>query len=161
MQTAPHWLKVLRQGHVAEAIQGSEGVTDIFFFRWSMGSRCNTIVNYNLYWVTHIRVSKYAYISSDNGLSPVRCHYWNQYSRIVNWTHGETVQWNLNKIHWIYWRNEREHVVCKMAAILSRPHCVNTTHFVPDYDQFLPWAILRVNNIIIPKLHYVLHDNFV
>ena len=66
--------------------------------------------------VTHISVSQLITIVSDNGL-------WN----IVIWTRGKKFQWNLNRNLYIFIQeNAFENVVWKMAAILSRPQCVNT-----------------------------------
>ena len=48
---------------------------------------------------------------------------------IVNWTPGNRIQWNLNRNSYIFIQeNALENVVWKMAAILSRPQCVNFGH---------------------------------
>ena len=54
-------------------------------------------------------------------------HYPNQCWLIVNWTPESIFQWNLdwNSIIFIQ-ENAFENISCKMAAILSRPECVNT-----------------------------------
>ena len=53
-------------------------------------------------------------------------HYLNQCSNIVNWTLRNNLQWNLNRISFIFIQeNVFENVVCKMAIISSRPQCVN------------------------------------
>ena len=58
----------------------------------------------------------------------VPSHYLNQCWNIVNWTLGNKLQWNLNRISNIFIQeNEFENVVWKMAAILSRPQCVKLT----------------------------------
>ena len=78
--------------------------------------------------VTHICISKITIIGSDNGLSPwtAPSHYLNQCWNIVNWTLGNKLQWNLNRNLYIFIQeNPLENVVWKMAAILSRPQCVN------------------------------------
>ena len=83
--------------------------------------------------VTHMCVSSLTIIGSDNGLSPVwlvACpapsHYLNQCWIIVNWTIGNKFQWNLNRNWYIFSQeNAFQNVVWKMAAILSRPHCVD------------------------------------
>ena len=53
-------------------------------------------------------------------------HYLDQCWIIVNWTLGNRLQWNLNWNSSIFIQeNTFESVVCEMAAILSRPQCVN------------------------------------
>ena len=76
--------------------------------------------------VTHLCVSKLNIIGSDNGLSPLYSHYLNQCWNIVNWDPGNKLQWNINQNSWIFIKeNPSQNVVWKMAAILSRPQCVN------------------------------------
>ena len=68
-------------------------------------------------------------IVSDDGLSLGRhqAHYRKQCWNIVNWTLRNKLQWNLNRNSYIFiHENAFENVVWKMAAILSRPQCVNT-----------------------------------
>ena len=80
--------------------------------------------------VTHICVSKLTIIGSDKWLVawPAPSHYLNQCRYIVNWTLGNKLQWNLNRNANIFIQeNAFETVVRKMAAILSRPQCVNHT----------------------------------
>ena len=74
----------------------------------------------------HICASKLTIIGSNNGLSPGRRPgYLNQCWNIVNWTHGNKVQWNFNWSSYIFiQQNSFENVVWKMAAILSWPQCV-------------------------------------
>ena len=81
--------------------------------------------------VTHICVSKLTIICSDNGLSPAAwsapSHYLNQCWDIVNWTLGNKLQWNHNRNLYIFIQeNTQKNVVWEMAAILSRPQCVNS-----------------------------------
>ena len=65
-----------------------------------------------------------ANIDSDNGLAP--SHYQKQWWNIVNWTLRNKLQWNFNRNSYIFIQeNAFENVVWKMAAILSRPQCVN------------------------------------
>ena len=48
-------------------------------------------------------------------------------SYVVNWTLGNKLQWNFNRNSYIFIQeNPFETVVWKMAAILSRPPCVNS-----------------------------------
>ena len=53
-------------------------------------------------------------------------HYLNQWWNIVNWTLRNKLQWNFNRNLIIFIQeNPFQNVVWKMAAILSRPQCVN------------------------------------
>ena len=81
---------------------------------------------HSTHWVrvTHICVSTLTIIGSDDGLSPslylIKC--WN----IVDYTLWNKLQWNLNRnLNISIQENAFENVVWKMAAILSRPQCVN------------------------------------
>ena len=57
---------------------------------------------------------------------PALSHYLNQWWDIVNWTLRNKLQWNFNRNSNIFIQeNVFECVVCEMAAILSRPQCVN------------------------------------
>ena len=74
--------------------------------------------------VTHICVGYLTIIGSDNSLSP--SHYLNQCWNIVNWTPRNKLQWNVNRNSYIFIQeNPFENIVWKLAAILSRPQCVN------------------------------------
>ena len=57
-------------------------------------------------------------------------HYLNQCWNIVKWTPGNNIQWNFDQNSYIFiqW-NAFENVVWKMAAILSRPQCVDEKAF--------------------------------
>ena len=73
--------------------------------------------------VTHICVGKLTIIGSDNGLAPTRNQCWD----IVNWNLRNKLQWNLKRNSYIFIQeNAFENVVWRMAAILSRPQCVNS-----------------------------------
>ena len=53
-------------------------------------------------------------------------HYLNQCWNIFDWTLRNKIQWNPSQNSFIFIpENEFENVVCKMAAILSRPQCVD------------------------------------
>ena len=53
-------------------------------------------------------------------------HYLNQCWNIVDWTRRNKLQWNLNKNSNIFiHENALQNIVWKMAAILSRPQCIN------------------------------------
>ena len=67
--------------------------------------------------VTHICVRDLTTIGSDNGL--------NQCSNIVNWTFRTNLQWNLNRISFIFIQENVFENVCKMASISSRSQCFN------------------------------------
>ena len=94
---------------------------NICFVKW-------TIPWFLTHWgrVTHICVGNLTIIGSDNGLSPGRrqaiiC------TNIINWTLGNKFQWNFSRNYNIFIQEKVfESVVCKMAAILTRPQCVNT-----------------------------------
>ena len=87
--------------------------------------------------VTHICISKLTNIGSNNGLS-VASHYLNQYFNIVNWTLRNTVQWNFNRNSYAFIQDVFESVVWKMAAILSRPQCVNN-----EDTTVMCWTIIK------------------
>ena len=79
--------------------------------------------------VAHICVSELTSIGSDNGLSPGwrQAIIWtNAAWNIVNWTLIDKLQWSFNRNSSIFIQeNVFESVVCEMAAMLSRPQCVN------------------------------------
>ena len=83
---------------------------------------------YLTHWgrVTHICVSKLTIIGSDNGLLPGR-------HQAIIWTKAgiwsiEPLGTNFNRNSNIFIQeNAFESVVCEMAAMLSRPQCVNHT----------------------------------
>ena len=82
-------------------------------------------------WVTHICVSKFFSLGSDNGLSPGRRQAIIWTNAIINWTLRNKHQWNFNQNSYIFIQeNAFEMVVWKMPAILSRPQCVkrHTNH---------------------------------
>ena len=55
---------------------------------------------------------------------------------IVNWTLRNKLQWNFNRNSDIFFEeNALESVVCEMAAILSRPQCVNHANCVAVYTS--------------------------
>ena len=56
------------------------------------------------------------------GVWPAPSHYLNQCWNIINWTHGNKLQWNLNRNLYIFiHENAFETVIRKLAPILSRP----------------------------------------
>ena len=58
---------------------------------------------------------------------PAPSHYLNQCWNVVNWTIGNKLQLNLRRKSYIFIQeNAFENAVWKLAAILSRPQCVNT-----------------------------------
>ena len=72
--------------------------------------------------MTHICVGNLTLIGSDNGLSLDRRQCWN----IVNWTHRNKLQWNVNRNSYIFIQEKAlESVVWEITAIMSRPQCVN------------------------------------
>ena len=79
--------------------------------------------------VMHICISKLIIIGSDNGLSPERCQaiIWIIAGILLIGTLGTNFSEILIKRHsFSFTKNAFENVVWKMAAILSRPQCVNT-----------------------------------
>ena len=77
--------------------------------------------------MTHICVGNLNVIGSDNGLSPDRCQaiIWTNAGILLIWTLGNKLQWNINRILYIFIReNVFENVVLVMVAILSRSQCV-------------------------------------
>ena len=71
--------------------------------------------------MTHLCVGNLSIIGSDNGLPPGR-RCWD----VVNWTLKNKLQWNFSRSYDIFIQeNVFEAIVCEMAAILSRPQCVN------------------------------------
>ena len=72
-------------------------------------------------------VSKLTIIGSDNGLSPGRRHYLNQYWNIVTGALGNKFQWISSQIITLFIEeNAFKDVVWKMAAILPWPRYVKT-----------------------------------
>ena len=75
--------------------------------------------------MTRICVSILTTIGSDNGLSPRRCltiiHYLNQCWNIVNWTHGNKLQWNLIAIQTFSFRK----MYLQMSSAKWRPFCLS------------------------------------
>ena len=66
------------------------------------------------------------------GAKPLSEQCWN----IVNWTIGNKLQWNLNRnLYIVIQENAFEIVVWKMAAILSRPQCVNSAYLQDSYPE--------------------------
>ena len=89
--------------------------------------------------MTHICVGNLTIIGSDNVLSPGR-------REAIIWTNDgillirplyiirNKLQWNCNRNSNIFIQdNAFENIVCEMAAILSRPHCVNMQEEIDDY----------------------------
>ena len=79
-------------------------------------------------------------------------HYLNQCWNIVNWTLWNKDPWNLNRKSNIFIQeNAFQNVVWKMAAILSRPQCVNATRASiwwppePQTDDAMEDAIYSIN----------------
>ena len=78
-----------------------------------------------------ICVSNLTIIGSDNGLSPGRRHaiiWTNAGIFLIGPSETNILQWNFNRNSSIaFQENVFECVVYEMAAILSRPQCVNTS----------------------------------
>ena len=101
--------------------------------------------------VTHICVSKFTIIGSDNGLSPGR-------RKTIIWTNAKIlligpIRTNfgeiLIKIHSFSCKeNVLENTVRKMAAILSRPHCVKCN----DWNIFVEERKLSTHGCLNPTM---------
>ena len=62
-----------------------------------------------------------------------------KYCPIVNWTPWNKPQWNINRNSYIFIQeNAFQNTVCEMAAILSRPQCVNLS-FTFQWPLLLTW----------------------
>ena len=78
----------------------------------------------------------------------MQSHYLNQCWNIVNWTLRNKFQWRCKQISYIFIQeNEFECIVREMAAILSRPQCVNAltvsdVENVPvlEWNSFNSWS---------------------
>ena len=65
-------------------------------------------------------------------------HYLNQWWNVVNWTQRNKFHLNFNRSSNLFIQeNAFQHVVCKMAAILSRPQCFKKT-----FDLLFLWQTL-------------------
>ena len=84
--------------------------------------------------VTHTCVSKLIIIGSDNGLSPGRrkAIIWTNAGIVLIGSLGTNFSEILIKTYKCSLKNTFENVVWKMAAILSRPQCVNESEWRDD-----------------------------
>ena len=127
-----------------------ESKQTLFYVPWTVKDRTHgpALTHWNR--VTHICVSKLTTIGSDNGLSPGRRQaiIWSNAGILLIWTLiRNKYQWNLKRNWCIFIQaNAFENVVWKMAAILSRPQCVNTLrprqngrHFSDDIFEWIFW----------------------
>ena len=65
-------------------------------------------------------------------------HYLNQCWNIVNFNLRCKFQWNVDQFLYIFIQeNAFENVVCEIAAILSRPQCVNTSKVIVVDDSYI------------------------
>ena len=90
--------------------------------------------------LTHICVRKLTIIGTDNGLSPGRRQaiIWNNAAILLIGTLSNTLQWNRCRYLYIFIQeNTFEIFVWKMAAILSRPQCVNVWSHVRSPDTII------------------------
>ena len=78
-------------------------------------SRANCVNKHGRHWFRWLLVAC---------LTP--SHYFNHSRVIINWAFGNINLWNLNKNRTTFkQKNAFANVICKMAAILSRPPCVS------------------------------------
>ena len=141
-----------------------ESKQTLFYVPWTVKDRTHGPALTQWGRVTHICVSKLTTIGSDNGLSPARRQaiIWNNAGILLNWTLGTNFSELLSEIDtflcvWIM-RKCFENVVWKMAAILSRPQCVNTLrprqngrHFPDDISEWIFWnenVWISINNLL-------------
>ena len=76
---------------------------------------------------THRRRGTHIYGSNKLVARSAPSHYLNHYWNIVNSNLRNTLQWNLKRNSYIFIQeNACENIICEMAAISSRPQCVNT-----------------------------------
>ena len=118
----------------------------LVYFHWNFPDELWYLFSYIhlAHWgrVTHICVSKLTIIDSDNGLSPCRRQAitWTNVGILLTGPPGTTFNgilieshtFSLKKIHFISF-----FVFWKMAAILSRPQCVNT---ILALVQIMAWC---------------------
>ena len=97
---------------------------------------------------TCICVSKLSIIASA-WAAPNHYMYMRQYGIIVKWIPGSTLQWNLNR-NWDIFvpDSEFENVVWKIAAILSRPQCVELAFSKESKTPLPPLNISLINRSI-------------
>ena len=94
----------------------------ILFFTW--------FITWLTHWgrVRYICIRKVIIIGSDNDLSPGWCQaiIWTNAGILLIEPLGNKLQWNLNQnFYFFIQENAFEHVVWKMATIVSQPQCVN------------------------------------
>ena len=110
----------------------------------------------------HICVTKLTIIGSDNGLRAwsAPSHYLNKCWNIVNSNLRNNLQWTLNRNSYIsIQENVFENIVCKMAAILSGPQCINPLTLKcrrllgftderpdPHFTEFMPASVIAMWN---------------
>ena len=79
--------------------------------------------------VTHICVGDY-WLKNDLPPGRRQAIIWTNAEIVVIWNIKNKLQWNFNRnSHIFIQENTFETVVCGMAAILSRPHCVKKLAF--------------------------------
>ena len=94
--------------------------------------------------MTHICVSKLTITGPDNGLLPIRrlAIIWSNAGILLFGPIEKKPQWNYNRNSKIFTQeNVFESVVCEMAAILSRPQCVNKQMSMPGAPQMWCWSV--------------------
>ena len=93
-------------------------------------------------------------------------HYLNQCWNIVNWTPRDKLQWKLNRnSNIVIHENLIESIVCEMAAILSRPQCVNIKHpsWCRDFHyekKMVSWSSYHANTAKMAALYWNDHLHF-
>ena len=93
--------------------------------------------------MTHVCVGKLTTIGSDNGLSPGRHQaiIWTNASILLTGpletNYSETLIECIPLVRMSSEENAFENVVCKMAAILSQPQCVNNGPHIKKHEALL------------------------
>ena len=84
----------------------------------------NYVWQYIIHWLTNS--SNHHWFRQWLGADQAPSYCLNQWWNIVNWTFRNNFHWNFNRNSKLFSQeNAFENVVCEMAAILSRPQCVN------------------------------------
>ena len=100
----------------------------------------------------HICISKITIIGSDDGLSPGQCQAIIQTNAGILFIHtlgtNFSEKWNIKRNACIFIQeNAFKNIICKMAAILSRPQCVKIDSSFPihiqdiDMDNSVPFDV--------------------
>ena len=97
-------------------------------------------MHFNSLWLSDAYMHQWTYhhwFSQWLGAWSAPSHYLNQCWNAVNWTLKNKLKWNFNPNSNIFIQeNAFESAVCEMAAILSRPQCVNIKGKSCQFEEF-------------------------